>query len=816
LQHTKTIFELLHESAKAIASEIELEKVVQRVTDIGTELVGAQFGAFFYNVINQKGESFVLYTISGVPKEHFSKFPMPRNTKIFEPTFAARGTVRYDDVTQQPHFGQNAPYHGMPKGHLPVKSYLAVPVVSPVNGEAIGGLFFGHSEAGVFKKESEKLIEGVATQAAIAIINARLFEEKKRTEESLIEQREQYRSIFNATSESMIIYDENGNIVEVNPAACRIFGFQYEEMIGKHASLLFQNPKDFEALKEIALSGRQYNGINTRRKKDGTLFDVEFRGAFFIYRGKPHVLSVVKEITPEDEIKQALEKSEELANIITSASPVVLWMTNENGETIYINQTWADWVGGTVRDHMGLAWANAILEEDRETFLVAFQTAFAQRKVYNYDFRIKRRNGDERWVAVYGTPYYNKNGSFGGYAGSLTDITERKEFQGKLESQNILINTITNNTLQALIFMNDKQRCTYMNPAAEQMTGFKLHEIQDKPLHYYIHHTHPDGRHFPIEDCPIDRALPTKNQTRGETVFIHKDGHYYPVAFIASPIIENGIPKGTVIEARDTTEEKRIQDALRNKEKQAMEMLEQKVKERTSELEKTNYELLQFTSVASHDLKEPVRKISVFSGMIKDRLDVTKDPVVGRYLNSITESSKRMASLIDDLLSYSRLRNEKVAFEKVNLNLLLERIVDDLEIPIKEKSAVIKFQNLPEIQGIPLQLGQVFQNLLSNSLKFSHPDRSPVIEITSEELSQKSKKYFKITYCDNGIGFRPEQAEKIFDVFFRLHSKDQYEGTGVGLAIVKKIVAVHNGTISALGKANDGACFEIVLPESPH
>ena len=149
---TKTVFELLYEASKAITSEIELQNVVQKVTDIGTELAGAQFGAFFYNVTNQNGESLVLYTISGVAKEAFSKFPMPRNTKIFEPTFTATGTVRYDDVTQQPHYGQNPPHQGMPRGHLPVRSYLAVPVVSPFTKEAIGGLFFGHPEPASLRK----------------------------------------------------------------------------------------------------------------------------------------------------------------------------------------------------------------------------------------------------------------------------------------------------------------------------------------------------------------------------------------------------------------------------------------------------------------------------------------------------------------------------------------------------------------------------------------------------------------------------------------------------------------------------------------
>lgn len=197
---TKTIFELLNEAGKAITSEVELEKVVQRVTDVGKELSGAHFGAFFYSVTNHNNEALLLYTVSGVAKEAFSKFPIPRNTKIFEPTFAATATVRYDDVTKEPNFGKNAPYHGMPKGHLPVKSYLAVPVVSPITKEPIGGLFFGHPDAGVFTEESEKIIEGVAIQAAIAMGNAHLFEEKRQTEKKLLEQKEQYQSIFNATS----------------------------------------------------------------------------------------------------------------------------------------------------------------------------------------------------------------------------------------------------------------------------------------------------------------------------------------------------------------------------------------------------------------------------------------------------------------------------------------------------------------------------------------------------------------------------------------------------------------------------------------
>ncbi len=810
---TKTVFELLYEASKAITSEIELEKVVQKVTDMATELSGAQFGAFFYNITNQNGELLALYTISGVAKEAFSKFPTPRNTKVFEPTFTATGTVRYDDVTQQPHYGKNLPNQGMPMGHLPVRSYLAVPVVSPFTKEAIGSLLFGHPEPGIFTEESEKLVEGIAVQAAIAIANARLFEERKQNEIRLKEQREQYKSIFNAITDSAIIYDKDGTIVEANPTACQLYGFQYQELIGLNASLFFKIPNDFQALKEIALSGREYAGVHDRIRKNGSLISVEFKGLRFIFKEKPHVLSVSREVALQKQTKEALQKGESLANIITSNSPVTLWMTDNEGQTIYINQTWIDWVGGSIKSQLETGWILAVLPEDRERTMKTFENAFHNRKVFACEFRILRKNGEVRWCLSNGSPYYNQEGRFGGYAGSVADTTERKATEQKLASQITLVNTITNNTQQALFLMNDRQVCTYMNPAAEQMTGFKMEEVQDKPLHYYVHHTHPDGSHFPIEDCAIDSALPTKAQTKGEEVFIHKDGHFYPVAFTASPIVDNGVPVGTVIEARDTTEEKRIEEALRIKEKQALQILEEKVKERTQALEKSNFELMRFASIASHDLKEPVRKIAIFSKMLQDRIENEADETSIRHLQKIIQSSDRMVLLIDDLLMISRLSNTELQMEDVDLNKIMYEVIDNLEIPIQEQNARIELVNLPIVKGMDVQMKQMFQNLISNSLKFSHKERFSCIEISGKDSQLNGKEAVTILYRDNGIGFRQDQAVKIFDIFFRLHNKEEFEGTGIGLAIVKKIVDSHQGTIRAEGKEGQGACFEITLPK---
>jgi PAS domain S-box-containing protein len=164
----------LHRIGSALASELEIERVVQLATDEATTLTGAAFGAFFYNVINDEGESYTLYTLSGASRDAFAHFPMPRNTAVFGPTFRGEGVVRLDDVTQDPRFGKNAPYRGLPEGHLPVRSYLAVPVISR-SSEVLGGIFFGHPQPGQFTDEHERLAAGIAGWTAVAIDNARLF-----------------------------------------------------------------------------------------------------------------------------------------------------------------------------------------------------------------------------------------------------------------------------------------------------------------------------------------------------------------------------------------------------------------------------------------------------------------------------------------------------------------------------------------------------------------------------------------------------------------------------------------------------------------
>jgi signal transduction histidine kinase/CheY-like chemotaxis protein len=174
LHEEAQILELLNKVGTAVAAELDLERAVQVVTDAATELSGASFGSFFYNVMDEKGESYTLYTLSGAPRSAFAKFPMPRNTAVFGPTFSGEGIVRSDDITKDPRYGKNSPYRGMPEGHLPVRSYLAAPVKSR-SGEVLGGLFFGHPDPGIFTDRAERIVSAIAVQAGIAMDKARLY-----------------------------------------------------------------------------------------------------------------------------------------------------------------------------------------------------------------------------------------------------------------------------------------------------------------------------------------------------------------------------------------------------------------------------------------------------------------------------------------------------------------------------------------------------------------------------------------------------------------------------------------------------------------
>jgi signal transduction histidine kinase len=279
-------------------------------------------------------------------------------------------------------------------------------------------------------------------------------------------------------------------------------------------------------------------------------------------------------------------------------------------------------------------------------------------------------------------------------------------------------------------------------------------------------------------------------------------------------------------------QERKLISVNRNlqKEIEDRKLSEQKIKklnfqllENNEQLKATIEELDRFAYVASHDLQEPLRKILIFSDKLDQGYKAKMDAEAGSYLEKIVKSSERMHQLINDLLKFSRYTNDNYGFEKTDLNLILKDVLSDCETDIQKKKATVMVDDLPTIWAIPSQMRQVFQNLISNSLKFSREEVTPVIKIfgkkaSGSEIFGLNKKlpndqYFQIFFKDNGIGFDPKYAKEIFVVFKRLHSYHDFEGTGIGLSICKKIVEKHNGYITAEGALNEGATFTIILPE---
>lgn len=255
------------------------------------------------------------------------------------------------------------------------------------------------------------------------------------------------------------------------------------------------------------------------------------------------------------------------------------------------------------------------------------------------------------------------------------------------------------------------------------------------------------------------------------------------------------------------------------------EYLETIVRKRTKELtlknkdlELSNHELQQFAWVVSHDLKEPIRKIEMIVKMIKDRFIEPNSPAVD-YIDRAVNSARRMRLLIDDLLTFSRL-SAKVDFEPTDLNIVMKEVLDDLDVEMHPKQPTITLSDLPIVPGIPSQLRQVFQNLIGNSLKFTKPGKPPIISVTWQRIARKSVdsaedangKYCKIIVKDNGIGFDENLLHKIFIIFQSLNNRKVYEGTGIGLAIAKKIIEKHNGIITAQSKVDEGSSFIVILP----
>jgi light-regulated signal transduction histidine kinase (bacteriophytochrome) len=259
--------------------------------------------------------------------------------------------------------------------------------------------------------------------------------------------------------------------------------------------------------------------------------------------------------------------------------------------------------------------------------------------------------------------------------------------------------------------------------------------------------------------------------------------------------------------AIDITKEQKVKDELR----QALDEREEHIKERTLELSRSNNALKEFSTIAAHDLKEPLRKIMLFSDRFQDVFDVKPGSTGQKYLDGIGRSVQRMHVLIEDLLELSRVPSQDTSFMKVNLNKVLDEVIEDLEPTYPGARENISVQHLPVLEADKTQMYQLFKNLLSNSLKYAKAEEKPRVSI---EVELNGDQDYQIAIKDNGIGFDEKYKGKIFQPFERLHGMSQYSGTGIGLAICKKVVESHKGALDVQSQVNVGSTFTIHLPKT--
>lgn len=643
----------------------------------------------------------------------------------------------------------------------------------------------------------------------------------------LLEKEKEFRNIVSQSPIAMAILKGKDFIIDIsNKAMETLWRKDFEEVSGRSILDVFPELREqsyanlLQKVMETGIPHRENESLAHVDSHDGRktfYLDFEYLPLFDINNQVYGIMCTVTNATDRVKARKIREISQKRHIHLIETLPVAMYTIDNNGYIDLHNHA-AEVLWGRKPISGKDRWCGSykLSKLDGTSIpkdLCPMAMAFKEQRSIQEEIYMYRENGEKRHVIVHPQPLYDENGELVGASKVMIDITDSKEAEEALRKSEEKFRLLASSIPQFIWTSDPNGNLNYFSDSVFKYSGLDNQEISSGG---WVDIVHPDEREENISLWL--HAVNTGEDFKFEHRFRRNDGVYrWQLSRATAQKDEKGNVLQWVGTSTDIEDHKTFQKKLEN----LVEERTKELKKANIELENMNKELSSFAYISSHDLQEPLRKIQTFGSIIKENDFENLSELGKRNFSRMQLAANRMKTLINDLLTYSRTNSSEKVYEKTDLNLLLGEMQSEFAENLQEKNGKLEISKMPEISAIPFQLRQLFLNLISNALKFTKPDVAPVIRITSKivkgnkienENVFSDQKYLHITVADNGIGFNPEYASKIFEVFQRLHGKGEYEGTGIGLAICSKIAENHNAVIKATSKVNEGATFHIYFP----
>jgi PAS domain S-box-containing protein len=631
-------------------------------------------------------------------------------------------------------------------------------------------------------------------------LNAELEQKVVDRTGELVKSEARFRALIENNTDVIMLSDAHYKPVYQSPSALRVTGRTLEERAGLSELEYIHEadlPRMQEVLEEVLQSPGKPVAFSYRlQHRDGHYIWLEGVMTNMLHEPAVHALvSNYRDITAKQEAEERLRKNEKLFRAMIEKGTDIISLADPGGKVFYVSPSIETVFGFTVDEYLSKPAFEFVHPDDLPGLMAQTRSIMQQPgKSFYRQQRLLHKDGSWRWCEGVVTNMLH-DPAINALISNFRDITERK----KAEEQQALFASIVNSSDDAIISKTLQGIVTSWNHGAEMVFGYKAEEIIGKPIALLI-----PSELLPEERSIIEQIRAGQSVQHYETRRIRKDGELIYVSLTISPIKDfTGKIVGASKIIRDVTERVKAREEI----ERLNANLEQKVMERTAQLEVANKELESFSYSVSHDLRAPLRAIDGYARIIEEDYFKLFDEEGKRLFSVIQYNARKMGTLIDDLLAFSRLGRKELNKMKVDMKELVNGAILELEKSVKHKASI----SVGELGTAEIDYGlisQVMFNLISNAVKYSSKNPAPRIEINAKRNDEE----IIFSVKDNGVGFDMQYASKLFGVFQRLHSEADFEGTGVGLAIVKRIINKHGGRVWAEGKPGEGATFYFSLP----